>query len=74
MDIRAGVIAAVIMLLIGALLIFRSGYRAFLSARKLTFYRIKRQRERGGLFTILSALLVFACPALAATPAVTRPR
>ena len=60
MDIRAGIIAAVVMLAIGAVMIFRSGYRAFLSARKLTFYRIKHQRERGALFTILGALLVFA--------------
>jgi hypothetical protein len=60
MDIRAGVIAAVVLSVIGALLVFRSGYRAWLSARKLTFYRIKRQRERGGLFTVLGAVVLLS--------------
>jgi len=60
MDIRAGIIAAIVLSVIGAILIFRSGYRAWLSARKLTFYRIRRQRERGGLFTILGALMVLS--------------
>ncbi len=60
MDIRAGVIAAVIMSIVGALWIFRSGIRALQSARKLTFYRIKRQRERGGWFTLIAALLLLS--------------
>src|SRR6187402_1074645 len=57
MDIRAGIIAAIVLSVIGAFLIFRSGYRAWMSARRLTFYRIRRQRERAGLFTILISLL-----------------
>ena len=60
MDIRAGVIAAVVLSVIGAILVFRSGYRAWLSARKLTFYRIKRRRQRGGLVTILISLLLLS--------------
>lgn len=56
MDIRAGIIAAIILSFLGGLFVFRAGYRAWLSARKLTFYKIKRQRMRGGVFTILSAL------------------
>jgi len=58
MDIRAGIIAAVVLSVIGAILIFRSGYGAWLSARKLTFYRIRRRRERAGLLTVLGALLL----------------
>jgi hypothetical protein len=57
MDIRAGIIAAIVLLVIGSFFIFRSGYRSWLSARRLTFYRIRRQRERAGLFTILIAFL-----------------
>lgn len=60
MDIRAGVVAAVVMSIIGALWIFRSGIRALQSARKLTFYRIKRQRERSGWLTLIAALLLLA--------------
>ena len=50
MDIRAGIIAAIFLSVISAVFVFRSGYLAWLSARKLTFYRIKRQRERGRAF------------------------
>jgi len=64
MDIRAGVIAAIFLSVIGGLLIFRSGYRAWLSARKLTFYKIRQQRVRGGLFTILGSLLLLGFAAL----------
>lgn len=60
MDIRAGIIATVVMAVIGALWIFRSGIRALQSARKLTFYRIKRQRVRGGWFTLFTALLLLS--------------
>ena len=59
MDIRAGIIASIVLSVVGAFFVFRSGYRAWLSARRLTFYRIRRQRERAGLFTILVALLIF---------------
>jgi len=64
MDIRAGVIAAIVLLVIGAMLIFRSGIRALQAARKLTFYRIKRQRQRGGWFTLLGAMLLTSCAVL----------
>jgi len=60
MDISAGIIATIALSVIGALLIFRSGYRAWLSARRLTFYRIKRQRERGGIYTMLVALVLLS--------------
>src|SRR6266508_4314664 len=60
MDIRAGIIAAVVLSFIGALLIFRSGIRALQAARRLTFYRIKRQRVRSGWITLLVAILLLA--------------
>ncbi len=60
MDIRAGIIAAVVLSLLGALWILRSGIRALQSARKLTFYRIKRQRVRGGWFTLIVAILLLS--------------
>jgi hypothetical protein len=60
MDIRAGIIAAVALSFLGALLIFRSGIRALQAARRLTFYRIKRQRVRSGWITLLVAILLLA--------------
>ena len=60
MDIRAGIIAAIVLSVLGALFVFRAGYRAWLSARKLTFYRIKRQRERGGIYTMFVAFLLLS--------------
>ncbi len=66
MDIHAGVIAAVVLSFLGALWIFRSGIRALQSARRLTFYRIRRQRERGGWTTILVAILLLGSSVLMA--------
>jgi len=60
MDIRAGIIAAVVLSALGAILIFRSGIRALQSARKLTFYRIKRERVRGGWITLLIAVFLLS--------------
>jgi len=57
MDIRAGIIATVVILFIASLWIFRSGFRTWRSARRLTFYRIRRQRERGAWYTLAVALL-----------------
>src|SRR5690349_3023862 len=60
MDIRAGIIATVIVSFLGALWILRSGFRTLRSARRLTFYRIKRQRLRGGWYTVGVGLLFLA--------------
>lgn len=60
MDIRAGIIAAVFLSIIGGLWILRAGVRALQAARKLTFYRIKRQRVRAGWFTLFVALLLLS--------------
>src|SRR5215207_10217847 len=61
MDIRAGIIAAVVLSVLAAIFILRSGIRALQSARRLTFYRIKQQRQRSGWITLLAGLLVLSC-------------
>jgi hypothetical protein len=59
MDIQAGVIALVILAVIIALLFTRSALRSLQSARKMTFYRLRRQRETGAWRLLgLAALLV----------------
>ena len=59
MDIQSGVIALVILAGIFAILSARSGLRAIQSARKMTFYRLRRQREAGGWRMLgLAALLI----------------
>jgi hypothetical protein len=59
MDIQSGVIALVILAVIFAILSVRGGLLAIRSARKMTFYRLRRQRESGGWRMIgLAALLV----------------
>ncbi len=50
----------VVLSIIGAIWIFRSGVRALRSAKKLTFYRIKRERQRGGWFTIVFSILLLS--------------
>jgi hypothetical protein len=66
MDIRAGIITAVVLSVIGSLWILRSGIRTLMAARRLTFYRIRRQRERGGWYTLgVGLLLLGASVALA---------
>ncbi len=66
MDIRSGAIALVILAAVFAVASARSGLRTLQSARKMTFYRLRRQREAGGWRMLgLSALLVvfaFAVP------------
>ncbi|HTP03282.1 MAG TPA: hypothetical protein VMJ64_18035 [Anaerolineales bacterium] len=66
MDIRAGVIAMVILAIVFAFFSARSGLRAIQSARKMTFYRLRRQRETGGWrmlgLAALLALFAFALP------------
>ncbi len=59
MDIKSGVIALVILAVIIAVFSARSGLRSIQSARKMTFYRLRRQRESGGWRLLgLSALLL----------------
>jgi hypothetical protein len=59
MDIKSGVIALVVLAVIFAVLSARSGLHTLQSARKMTFYRLRRQRENGGWrLLILAALLI----------------
>ncbi len=62
MDIQSGAIALVILAAIFAVVSARSGLRAIQSARKLTFYRLRRQREAGGwrLLGLSVFLVLFA--------------
>jgi len=62
MDIQSGVIAVVVLLAIFVVITTRSGLRTIQSARKMTFYRLRRQREAGGwrLVGIAVLLLIIA--------------
>lgn len=62
MDIRAGIITTIILAVIFAILLFRSGIRSIQSARKMTFYRLRKQRMSGGWrrLVISTFLLLFA--------------
>ncbi len=65
MDIHSGVIATVILLLLFAFFGARSGIRTLQSARKMTFYRLRRQREAGAWRWIgISLLLILIAVAL----------
>jgi hypothetical protein len=48
MDIRAGVIAAALLTVVGAILAVRAAIRAIQSARQLTFYRLRAERMASG--------------------------
>jgi hypothetical protein len=62
MDIHAGFIAAVVILVIVALIIIRGGIRDIQSARKMTFFRLRRQRIAGGwrLFGLALVFIILA--------------
>jgi hypothetical protein len=48
MDIQSGVITVVVLLVVSVVITMRSGLRTIQLARKMTFYRLRRQREAGG--------------------------
>ncbi len=62
MDIRAGIIAAAVLLGLGALLVARGGLLTLQSARKLTFYRLRQSRINGAwrLFALALLMVVIA--------------
>jgi type VI secretion system secreted protein VgrG len=62
MDIRAGVITAAILAVVGAYFTLRAGIRTIQSARKLTFYRLRSERTGAGwrLFGLTVLLLAAA--------------
>jgi type VI secretion system secreted protein VgrG len=58
MDIRAGLITAAILSVLGALWLFRSGIRTLQSARRLTFFRLRQQRVAAGWQLLGGSLLM----------------
>lgn len=62
MDIRAGIITIIILTVLFALLLLRTGIRSIQSARKLTFYRLRQQRMSGGwrMLATGALLMLFA--------------
>lgn len=64
-DLQAGTIALVLLFLLFAFLAVRNGVRTIQSARKMTFYHLRRQREASGWRQLgLSVLLLLAAVAL----------
>ena len=62
MDIQSGVIALVLIALVFAFIAVRGGLRTIQAARKMTFYRLRRQREAGGwrLLALAVVLVIVA--------------
>lgn len=60
MDIRAGIITTIVLAIIFALFMFRAGIRSIQSARKLTFYRLRRQRMSAGWRMLIVGILLLA--------------
>ena len=60
MDIRAGIITAVLLAILIGVISLRSGIRSIQSARRLTFYRLRRQRNRAGWRFLLLGVLLLA--------------
>ncbi|MBI2757304.1 MAG: hypothetical protein HYX49_01345 [Chloroflexi bacterium] len=60
MDIRSGIIATIILLALFAVFSFWRGMRTLQSARKMTFYRLRRQREAGGWRLLGLAIILVA--------------
>ena len=58
MDIHSGIIAIVVMAALIAVLSLWRGVRTLQSARKMTFYRLRRQREAGGWRLFLLAVIL----------------
>lgn len=58
MDLQAGAIAVVLLAILFAVITFRNGLRMIQSARKMTFYHLRRQREAAGWRRLGLALLL----------------
>jgi hypothetical protein len=65
-DLQAGTIALVLLLVLFALLAVRGGLRTIRSARRMTFFHLRKQREASGWrqlgFSVLLLLLAVALP------------
>ena len=58
MDIRAGIITTIALAVMAAILLFRGGIRSIQSARKLTFYSLRRQHMSGGWRMLIIGVLL----------------
>jgi type VI secretion system secreted protein VgrG len=59
MDIRAGILTATVLLVLGAFFVIRSGVQTIQAARKLTFYRLRSARlSRGWQFLGAAVLMI----------------
>jgi hypothetical protein len=58
-DIHSGIIATAILMILFAILGVRNGVRGLQAARKMTFYRLRRQREAGSWRLVGVAILLF---------------
>ena len=63
MDIRAGIITAILLAFLVGIISLRSGILSIQSARRLTFYRLRRQRNRAGWRFLLLGVLLFGLAA-----------
>jgi hypothetical protein len=59
MDIQSGMIALVLLFLLFAVIGARNGLRMIQAARKMTFYRLRRQREASGWRLFIISVLLF---------------
>ena len=60
MDIHAGIIAASILIIVAAVFVIRAAIRVMQSARKLSFYSLRRMHNRNA-WQIIFLCLVFVC-------------
>jgi hypothetical protein len=67
MDIRAGIFTTIVLAVMAALIFFRGGIRSIQSARKLTFYRLRRQRMSRGWRMLFTGVLTIVLRGLAGT-------
>lgn len=61
MDIHAGIIALSILIIVAAVFAIRAALRMMQSARKLSFYSLRRMRNRNALQLFFFALFLFSC-------------
>ena len=61
MDIHAGIIAAAVLIVIGGVFAIRSAIQIMQSARKLSFYSLRRMRNVNAWRLFFLALLMFGC-------------
>jgi type VI secretion system secreted protein VgrG len=61
MDIHAGIIAASILVIVAAIFVIRAAFRVWRTARKLSFYSLRRMHNANIWWLLFLALCLFAC-------------